>query len=187
MDFPPIKLYGALKFARTGCVSIHTEEVCPNGIVGRVVVEVEGDFSFQVKTFFYGYNIKCFVEGVEEVLVRRIEADARLRKKEDVDGFIASLNNYDERLQLEIICREEIGDFLSVRYIPMLLHSVEEEIEAELRKVSRVSASGPWGSEFYLMFMKLGSRIHEHADVLRNWLHSLKISCDNPYPGGEEL
>jgi len=193
MKFHRIEIYGSVYYSRDAKVVIETTEICRDGIVAVVTVEAEdiaAEYKFQLKAFFYGYNLKCFVEEVEEMQIRQIEKEARLIKEDEEIPLRAVLINYNERFEMEILRLKDKGDFLSVRYLPHSLNAGADEIEEaeeELRQFSWLKPEGRWLSEFYLCFMKLHTPIDEKANLLREWLNSLGVSCKNPYPGGSDM
>jgi hypothetical protein len=125
------------------------------------------EYTFEVETFYYGYNFELF-----------------LREAEDVSAGHARrthLFNYDQTLVLEFISHEGIT-FLSLDYHSILPQPPDDNVLRALRTTSRSDSTTTTGSRFSTSFMPLHNPLSQITDWLSGVLAKYPMSKENPYP-----
>ena len=165
-SLPTIMLTGNSFGNEKTLVEFHATGTRPDGIDAVLCVKVL-EFTFRVETFFYGFNIKSFIEQADAV------GDGR--------STVAKLFNYEERLTLEFIRLGDNQDFVSIRYTSIAPDSPDERSLESLRRLSTFHPVDERGSHFVLSFMKLDTGLADCAGRFGDMLARLNIATSNPY------
>lgn len=165
-SLPTVMLVGNSFGNEKALVEFHVTGTWPDGIDAVLCVKVL-EFTFRVETFFYGFNIKWFIEQADAV------GDGR--------PTVATLFNYDETLVLEFIRLGDNQDFVSIRYTSIAPDSPDERSLESLRRLSTLHPVDKRGSHFVLSFMKLDTGLADCAGRFGDMLARLNIATSNPY------
>lgn len=163
---PTISVTGNSFGNEKAVIEFHTGKTRPDGVDAVLSLEVL-EFHFRVETFFYGFNLKTFVEQAEAV------ADGR--------STVAKLLNYDETLALEFIHLSGGEEFVSIRYKSIAPDAPTDRTLDTLRRISTLIPAANTGSQFVLSFMKLDTSLAECSRRFSDTLANLKVATECPY------
>lgn len=165
-ELSTIRMTGIAFGNEKAIVEFQTGKTKPDGVDAVVSISVL-EFQLHVETFFYGFNVKTFVEQAAAV------ANSRLT--------VAKLFNYDETLALEFIRLGGDQDFVSIHYRSIAPDAPTQTSLEALRRLSTVVPASSIGSQFVLSFMRLDTSLADCASLFSDTLAQLGIATESPY------
>lgn len=154
-------------FALEKCqVLIHTGKVHSNGIEARVALSML-EFQVSVRTFFFGYNLQCFVEALSKV--------------ESKQDQVAKLCNFDEMLAFEAVRVGEERLLLCISYsspVPDLPRDVLLQMKKpEFGSITKKAR----GINLRVGFFELDTSLQDLLGAFRGVLQRHALSTKYPY------
>lgn len=150
-----------------GVIEFNAGKTRPDGLDAVLSIRIL-EFKFCVETFYYGFNLKTFIEQASAVT--------------GGGSTVAKLSNYDQSLVLEFVRLGKDREFVSIRYKSIAPDAPEEGALQGLRRLSTLAPAGSIGSAFVLNFMKLDTCLEDCSNRFADLLAQLNVATDSPYP-----
>jgi hypothetical protein len=160
-----IVLTGNAAGVGTATVSFAVKKIHENGIDILTTVQML-EYRLEVETFFFGYNISCFFEGVDS-----IPTSAR---------NVVRLLNYNETLKFTFIETHDVV-LLSLFYKNIYPQTAKGYLQMEDTNLD-IQVVGDSGTRFAFKFMVLQNKLSELAEWFHFILEKNRVSISRPYP-----